>query len=233
MAIGAVQLGLMYGFYYHSFLYLSVPEVLLFTVMTPIYITLINDVFERQFHLHFLVSALLAVLGAVAIRYQDIDSGFITGFVLVQGANLCFAIGQVSYKRVMLQQKQLQTAPIKQHHIFGWFFLGAFFVALVSYALFGNTAQLPKSPLQWGVLVYLGIVASGLGFFAWNKGATLVDVGTLAVMNNVLIPAGILVNLLIWNRDADLVRLAAGGAIILFSLWINHYFVSTMKVVNE
>lgn len=38
--------------------------------------------------------------------------------------------------------------------------------------------------------------------------------GTLAVMNNVLIPAGILVNLLIWNRDADLVRLAAGGAII-------------------
>ena len=53
MAIGAVQLGLMYGFYYHSFLYLTVPEVLLFTVMTPVYITLINDVLERQFHLHF------------------------------------------------------------------------------------------------------------------------------------------------------------------------------------
>ncbi|MCM2209683.1 EamA family transporter, partial [Klebsiella quasipneumoniae] len=34
MLIGAVQLGAMYGFYYHSFLYLSVPEVLLFTVMT-------------------------------------------------------------------------------------------------------------------------------------------------------------------------------------------------------
>ena len=43
MSIGAIQLGLMYVFYYHSFLYLSVPEVLLFTVMTPIYVTLIND----------------------------------------------------------------------------------------------------------------------------------------------------------------------------------------------
>ena len=36
MLIGAIQLGVMYSFYYHSFLFLSVPEVLLFTVMTPI-----------------------------------------------------------------------------------------------------------------------------------------------------------------------------------------------------
>ena len=224
MAIGAVQLGLMYGFYYHSFLYLTVPEVLLFTVMTPVYITLINDVLERQFHLHFLVSALLAVLGAVAIRYQGIDGGFITGFLLVQGANLCFAIGQVSYKRVMNQQNQSQALPLKQHHIFGWFFLGAFFVALISYGLFGNASQLPQTSLQWGVLVYLGIVASGLGFFAWNKGATLVDVGTLAVMNNVLIPAGIIVNLALWDRETDLLRLGIGGSIIVLSLWVNRYF---------
>ncbi len=47
MAIGAVQLGVMYSFYYHSFLYLSVPEVLLFTVMTPLYITLLNDLLEN------------------------------------------------------------------------------------------------------------------------------------------------------------------------------------------
>lgn len=33
MAIGGVQLGLMYCFYYQSFLLLSVPEVLLFTVL--------------------------------------------------------------------------------------------------------------------------------------------------------------------------------------------------------
>ncbi|OUL59090.1 DMT family transporter [Pseudoalteromonas ulvae] len=229
MAIGAVQLGLMYGFYYHSFLYLSVPEVLLFTVMTPVYITLINDVLERQFHLHFLVSALLAVLGAVAIRYQSIDAGFITGFLLVQGANVCFAMGQVSYKRVMNQQNQRHSQPIKQHQIFGWFFVGAFVVALLSYALFGNPSQLPQTSIQWGVLVYLGVIASGLGFFAWNKGATLVDVGTLAVMNNVLIPAGIVVNLMIWNRDADLVRLAVGGAMIALAFGVNQYQQSRLK----
>ena len=69
MLIGAIQLGAMYSFYYHSFLYLSVPEVLLFTVMTPIYITLLNDALERHFNPRFLVIAIIAVCGALAIRY--------------------------------------------------------------------------------------------------------------------------------------------------------------------
>ena len=37
MAIGAIQLGFMYLFYYHSFLLLTVPEVLIFTIFTPLY----------------------------------------------------------------------------------------------------------------------------------------------------------------------------------------------------
>src|SRR5690606_23022019 len=66
-----------------------------------------------------------------------------------------------------------------------------------------------------------GLVASGLGFFFWNRGATQVDAGTLGIMNNALIPAGLLVNLLIWNQQADLLRLGLGGAVIGLSLWLN------------
>jgi len=55
MLIGAIQLGIMYIFYYHSFLYLSVPEVLLFTVMTPIYVTLLNDVLSKRFNLYLVM----------------------------------------------------------------------------------------------------------------------------------------------------------------------------------
>lgn len=72
-----------------------------------------------------------------------------------------------------------------------------------------------------GVLIYLGTIASGLGYFMWNKGATIVNVGVLAIMNNLLIPAGILVNLLIWNRDADIMRLSLGGGLILIALLVN------------
>ncbi|MEC8225205.1 MAG: EamA family transporter, partial [Pseudomonadota bacterium] len=41
------------------------------------------------------------------------------------------------------------------------------------------------------------------------------------VMNNLLIPAGIIVNIVIWNRDADIIKLTIGAAIILLALIIN------------
>ena len=218
MLIGAVQLGAMYSFYYHSFLYLSVPEVLLFTVMTPLYITLLNDALEKHFNPRFFIVAIIAIGGAVAIRYEGISSDFLLGLLLVQAANLCFAIGQVAYKRLM------SNSILEHKSVFGWFFIGALCVALVCYLLFGNTDKLPTTTTQWSVLIYLGIVASGFGYFVWNKGATLVNVGALAVMNNLLIPAGIIVNVLIWNRDADLFRLAIGAGIILAALLVNQYF---------
>ena len=43
MAVGALQFGLTYLCFYRSFAYLTVPEVLLFTVTTPIYVALIDD----------------------------------------------------------------------------------------------------------------------------------------------------------------------------------------------
>jgi len=215
MLIGAIQLGVMYSFYYHSFLFLSVPEVLLFTVMTPIYITLLNDALEKKFNPRFFIVALIAVFGAVAIRYEDLNNNFLIGLLLVQAANICFATGQVTYKRLMVNN------TLDDKAIFGWFFIGALIVAVICYVLFGDASKLPSTFTQWGVLIYLGIIASGLGYFAWNKGATLVNVGALAVMNNLLIPAGIIINVLIWNRDADIVRLSIGAAIMLVALLVN------------
>ncbi|KAA1151255.1 DMT family transporter [Pseudoalteromonas sp. FUC4] len=215
MLIGAIQLGVMYSFYYHSFLFLTVPEVLLFTVMTPLYITLLNDALNRRFNPRFFIVALIAVIGAITIRYENLNSDFIIGLLIVQGANISFAVGQVTYKRLM-NNNQLDDKAV-----FGWFFIGALIIATICYALFGNSNKLPTTSTQWGILIYLGLVASGLGYFMWNKGATLVNVGALAVMNNLLIPAGIIINVLIWNRDADIVRLSIGAAIMLGALLVN------------
>jgi len=92
---------------------------------------------------------------------------------------------------------------------------------LVSFAIFGNTARLPQTAVQWGVLVWMGLFATALGMFWWVKGSTRVDAGTLAVMNELHVPLGLVVNLLIWNRDADLPRIALGGGVIVLSLWLN------------
>ncbi|MDF9400635.1 carboxylate/amino acid/amine transporter [Vibrio sp. 1180_3] len=221
MVIGGIQLGLMYCFYYQSFLLLSVPEVLLFTVFTPIYVTLIYDLLKGRFSPWYLVTAAIAVVGAVFIKFAGINDNFLTGFFVVQGANLCFAIGQVAYKYVM----EKQQVTLSQHTVFGYFYLGALVVASIAFLLFGNSDKLPTTSLQWGILVYLGLIASGLGYFAWNKGACLVNAGALAIMNNALVPAGLVVNIMIWNRDVDLMRLGIGGSIILLSLWVNETWV--------
>ncbi len=227
MCIGAVQLGLMYCFYYQSFLLLSVPEVLLFTVFTPIYITLLHDLVKRQFSPWYLVTAVIAVLGAIVIKFAGINDNFLFGFLIVQAANICFAVGQVAYKLLMAKQ----PTELPQHTVFGYFYLGALCVALVAFGLLGNSEKLPSTSMQWGILIYLGTVASGAGYFLWNKGACLVNAGALAIMNNALVPAGLVVNILIWNRDADILKLTLGGAIILLSLWVNETWVK--KRINK
>ncbi len=219
MSIGIVQIGLMYMFFYNSFLYLSVPEVVLFTIFTPIYVTLIYDAFNRQFKSLYLISAVIAVLGAYIIRYHDINSGFITGFLMVQGANICFALGQSSYKKVLENYKD-----INQRDIFGYFHFGALLVAIIAFLIFGNFQKISPNTTQWAVLLWLGIVASGAGYFLWNKGATLVDSGVLAIMNNALVPAGLIVNLIIWEKPTNYITLALGSAVIIFSLWLHERF---------
>ena len=221
MALGAIQLGLMYVFYFHSFTLLSVPEVLIFTILTPIYVTLVHDLLQRQFRLGYLLTAVVAVIGAAIIRYSPVESQVLVGFLVVQGANLCFALGQVGYKRLI--ERTPTTVP--QRYLFGYFYLGALAVTLILWLALGDMGRLPTTGVQWGVLIYLGVIASGLGYFLWNKGATLVDAGTLAIMNNALIPAGLVVNLLIWNRDADLVRLSIGGGVLLVSLLVHEFWV--------
>lgn len=217
ITLGALQLGLMYLFYYQSFLLLTVPEVLIFTIFTPVYITLLYDLSKRRFNQWFFIAALMAVAGAAVMRYDSLTEDYWLGFLVVQAANLCFASGQVGYKLLL----EKQPATLQQHAVFGWFYLGALAVALPAWVLLGSAAY-PVNITQWGVLLWLGLVASGGGFFWWNKGATQVSSGALAVMNNALIPAGLVVNILIWNRDAELSKLIAGSLLLLASWWLCH-----------
>ncbi|MBW6508729.1 MAG: carboxylate/amino acid/amine transporter [Desulfuromonadales bacterium] len=229
MALGAIQLGLMYVFYFHSFTLLSVPEVLIFTILTPIYVTLIHDLLQRRFRPGYLLTAVLAVIGAAIIRYSPVESQVLTGFLVVQGANICFALGQVGYKTLI----ERTPTRVPQRYLFGYFYLGALAVTLVLWLALGNMTRLPTTGVQWGILIYLGVIASGLGYFLWNKGATLVDAGSLAIMNNALIPAGLIVNLLIWNRDANLARLSLGGGVLLLSLLVHEYWVKKPELVAD
>ncbi|WP_334326026.1 carboxylate/amino acid/amine transporter [Gilliamella apicola] len=217
MGVGACQLGIMYFFYYNSFQYISVPEVLLFTIFTPIYVTVIYDLLQHHpLRLSYLFTAIIAVIGAAIIRYDHISTNFIIGFLLIQGANIVFALGQVGYKRI------IEVYPLPQHQAFAWVYLGAVIIATIGWLLFGDASKLPTTNVQWGIIIWLGVIASGLCYFLWNYGATKVDSGTLAIMNNVVIPTGILVNVVIWHQSLDWGRFILGSVVIILAL-ILHY----------
>jgi len=228
MLVGAMQLGIMYMLSFRAYLYLTVSELLLFTVLTPLYITLIYDLMSRRrLRWGYALSALLAVIGAGIIRYDQVTNHFWTGLMLVQLSNISFAIGMVGYKRLM------ETRPMPQHNAFAWFYLGAFLVAVVAWFSLGNAQKLPETTLQWSILAFLGVVASGIGYFMWNYGATQVDAGTLGIMNNMHVPAGLLVNLAIWQEQPHWPSFILGGAVIVASLWVHRRWVAPRSAQKE
>ena len=213
---GALQFGVTYLCLYRSFTVLSVPEVLLFTVLTPIYVTLLDDALNKRFNHWASVAALVAVIGGAIIRFKPLEGDYLIGFLLLQLANLTFAMGQVLCRRLLLQY------PVKEplYRYFGHFFMGALVLAAPAFLMFGDMQKLPTTTVQWGVLAWMGLFATALGMYWWVKGSVQVSAGSLAVINELHVPAGLVVNILIWNRDADLPRLILGALVITASLFI-------------
>ncbi len=213
--IGAIQYGLMYVTYIFSYKYLKAYEVALFTVFTPIYVTLINDLIKHKLNTKALLSAFLAATGTGIIVYKSIGTeGLILGFLLMQISNLCFAIGQVLYKHFMKKRNTL-----KDRNVFALMFLGAVFFTLATSLFTTNYGEIEITKNQILILIYLGAIASGLGFFLWNYGAVLTKIGTLAVFNNLKIPLAVTVSLVIFGERTNPVNLLVGGSILLFALF--------------
>ncbi len=214
--IGAVQFGLMYVFYLHAFAYLKSAEVAIFTIFTPLLVTLVDDLWERRMSWIFLATASLAVIGTGICLWTDLRrEGLITGFIVMQLSNLCFAAGQVWYRRVM------PSVARKDSQVMGVLYLGGFAAAAALAAAHFHPASLHLSTPQILVLLYLGVVASAVGFFLWNVGARRTNVGALAIFNNAKIPLGILASALIFQDTVPWLNVLAGGAIIAAALLLN------------
>jgi drug/metabolite transporter (DMT)-like permease len=217
LIIGGLEFGLMYMFYNLAFQYLKAYEVALFTISTPFFVALANSWFEKKWNAFYIITAIMAVIGTVIIKYNDIGSfGLFLGFFVVQLSNICFAIGQVLYRRVMRSNSQ-----IKDIEVFALPYFSGALLAVFASAFFVDWESVVITSIQWWNLLYLGILASGLGFFLWNYGARRTNIGGLAIFNNLKIPLAITVSLLFFGEKTNLISLTIGGSIILSALVIN------------
>lgn len=214
--IGAVQFGVMYLAYNESFNHLKAHEVALFTLTTPILVTLLADALDRQFRLRALAAALIAVAGTGLMVFQgNALRPTLLGLALVQLSNLAFALGQVWYKRFRATQPS-----VKDRDIFALLYFGGVALTLPLALTRIDFATFTLTQSQVLTLLYLGGIASGLGFFLWNLGATRVNAGTLAVMNNAKVPLAVACSLIFFGESADLPRLLFSFALLAIAVWL-------------
>ena len=212
--IGGLQFGVMYLAYNASFAHLKAHEVALLTLTTPVMVVLIADAVEGTWRPRALAAALLAVAGAAVVVARADAFGFaLAGAAWVQLSNAAFAAGQVLYRRHRARHPEDQN-----HRIFALPYAGGFLIAAAVLLLRG--APVAATPAQWAALAYLGLIASGLGFFLWNVGATRVGAGTLAVMNNAKVPLAVAVSLVVFGEAAPAGPLLLGLALLGGAVWL-------------
>ena len=216
-ALGAVQFGAMYLLYQRSFAYLPSYAIVLFTLTMPLYITIADAIVERRLHPRFALAAVLALLGAAVVVFNGALQGdLLTGCALMQASNICFAAGQIAWRRLRPKFPDGATDA----SLFALPYAGAVTACILVSLFATDWTAVHLSGTQTAALLYLGAISSGACFFWWNLGATRVNAGTLAVFNNAKVPLGVACSLLIWGESASLPRLLLSGALMGIGVWV-------------
>ncbi|HPY90503.1 MAG TPA: EamA family transporter [Lentisphaeria bacterium] len=216
-ALGAVQFGLMYSLYIASFAWLPAYMSALLTTTTPLFVVFFNMVFTRRNVPAFWLAALLAIVGGVILKWtpaQMTVNWF--GVLLLQLSNVAFALGLIWYRRLLAAHPDWDE---KSLYFIIYAGAAAICALLMLFTMPEGTFR-AVTARQWWLLAYLGVVASGISFFLFNKGATMVNPGVLAIMNNVKIPGGVIVALIVLQEKCHYPALAVSLMLFLAALYL-------------
>ena len=227
--IGALQYGFMYLAYIYSYQFLQAYEIAILTIFTPIFVVIVFDLWVRKFVVINWLKAFLAIFGAGIIVYSNTTQiGFWKGILLIQISNLLFALGQVYYKKLLENENDVNH---KSNYVI--IFFGATIVTAIFSYFNTDFTSLAITSEQWLILIYLGAIASGLCFFLWNYGVVKVEVGKVAVLNNLKIPLGVIFAVWLLNESVNYSQLVIGSFIILLALRLNeNFFTKKIKLKN-
>ena len=204
--IGAIQFGLMYILYIQSYQYLPAYLIATFTITTPIFIGIFSQLLDdKSFSLNGIFSIILVVIGSLMMRFNIVNPiDYWLGFFLIQCANVCFAIGQIMFKRWHSKNTSVDII----YNFSQMYFDAVLITSIFSIINSTNLAMLNASNLY--ALLFLGLFSTGFGFLAWNLGAIQVSNERLAVMNNAVIPIAIFNSYLIFGEAINLILFLPG-----------------------
>ena len=218
MLLGMVQFGAMYVFYIAAFGSLAAWQVALWTVLTPVYVALLGALVERRGPARSLLAGLLAVLGAVVAEGRLPQGAALQGVLLVQASNICFASGQIGYRSLAASTGASTRRRGREAGLLGWMYLGALALCLLGLVSAGNFGKVRLTASSIAVLLYLGIVSTGVAFWLWNRGGVRTTAGRLAVANNLKVPLAMLAAWLVFQEAVPYLRAILGLGVILGAL---------------
>ena len=212
ISIGAIQFGLMYVLYIQSYQYLPAYLIATFTITTPIFIGIFSQLLQnKSFSLSDIFSILLVVLGSLMMRFNIVNPlDYWLGFFLIQCANICFAIGQIMFKKWYSKNTSVDII-----YNFSQMFFGAVLITSM-FSIINSTNIGMLNTYNLFALLFLGLFSTGFGFLAWNLGSLQVSNERLAVMNNVVIPIAIFNSFLIFGEAINPMLFVPG--LVLFYL---------------
>lgn len=200
----------MYWLYITAYGFLPAYGVALFTIFTPLYVVLLDNAWSRQWSWRHGLAALLAVGGAAVIVARTFESsGALIGILLLQVSNLCFAAGQIGFRRLV------KPGGLSEASLVAWMYVGATGFCALAALLFVDTGRVGFDGAAAWTLVYLGVVPTALGFYLWNKGAARVTAGLLAAANNLKVPLGVLVAWLVFGEMVEAPLRVVGGLVVI------------------
>ena len=213
LGIGVIQFGVMYFAFIKSFKIFQGNEIAVLTTSTPIFVAIWSVLFGEKFKPSYLFYIGLAVAGALIIVWKNVPfSMAIKGIFLMETANCSFALGQVLWRKYVADDgaKYMSSA-----------YFGALLFALPFVFISGNFgAGLTMG--QFLSVLYLGLIPTGLGFWLWNRGTVSVSASTLAVMNNLKIPLGVLFAIIFFQEKINLINYIFGACLILTAMYLSN-----------
>lgn len=217
MIIGVIQFGIMYFAFIKAFKFLQGNEIAVLTTTTPVFVAIWSCIFGERFKFVYILCILMSVFGAGIIVWHNMTFNMIVkGVLLMETCNCSFALGQVLWKKYL-------GGCNKDVNLMAAAYFGGF-LFILPFALFNvDFASISLTKGQIFSLLYLSVIPTGIGFWLWNKGAERVKYSTLAVMNNLKIPLGVLFSILFFGEKINLLNFTIGITVILSAIILLQY----------
>jgi len=189
---------LTYVLYLTSLMYLPAAKVAAMTLSTPVVILILDSALKGRFPaLKIAVPFALAIVGTI-ILYNPAShahaKGQLLGFAAILLSNLTFAIASVVMRR-RAGSSAIRITGVAQ------VFAGV--MALVtSLAWKGLPGSLSAS--LWAILIYLSVIATGVGFWFWNRSVNKLGALYPGLISNLKAPIAAVLSVLILGEVVSL-----------------------------